>query len=228
MDTTAILSFIKDNLPTTFVVVGFFFLLLSVVNQVTGKITVDPTRRTIALVIGLGLVVAGLLLLFEPGLLNRQKPSSPLEIARSALEAQTPEQLAKILEAEAVCDPLGRRWAALGWFLMFSHDNPAMLGEKAINKMVSWHYQNKSFHESLSLDKVDEIALAQIEGDKIKRFVVYFPDESIADLRRACEKAGNPEIWEIKCPDFISMAQTRAAQVSPLQRGDGSPELPGC
>jgi hypothetical protein len=157
---------------------------------------------------------------------------SPSEIVRSALAARTVPELAKILVVDTVCDPLGRGRDEIGppldWFLRFSGENPLTSKEVVSDKLISLHYLNKSFRASLSLSVVDEIALAQIEQGKITRFVVYFPEASISQLKRACDKAGNPKIWDIPCPDFISMAQERAALASAFQRGDGSSELPGC
>ena len=55
-----VLSTLKDTpLPTLLAVSGVFFILLSIASQLSGKITVDPSQRKLALLAGSVLVVIG-------------------------------------------------------------------------------------------------------------------------------------------------------------------------
>lgn len=64
MDTLTIL---KDTpVPTILIVGGLLFLLLSIVNQVGGKIKVTSKRQNVSVVIGVVLLLLGIVLYFIP------------------------------------------------------------------------------------------------------------------------------------------------------------------
>lgn len=61
------LSLIKDTpVPTILIIGGLLFLLLSVANQLGGKITVEKKRQNLAIVIGAVLTLLGIFLYFIP------------------------------------------------------------------------------------------------------------------------------------------------------------------
>jgi hypothetical protein len=71
----SVLAALKDTpIPTILVIAGIVFLLLSVVGQLAGRITVPPERQRQAAIIGCLLVVVGVALHVAPPLKIPSKP----------------------------------------------------------------------------------------------------------------------------------------------------------
>lgn len=68
----------ETPVPTILVVAGVLFLLLTVVEQIAGKVVLDPSRRKQATVIGLLLLTVGIMLQFAPKLSSSPAPSPPI------------------------------------------------------------------------------------------------------------------------------------------------------
>jgi len=83
-------------LPSLMVVAGLFFLLLTIVSQVGGTITVSPERQKISVVIGAVLLVLGLFLQFKDALFAA--PSSPQETVAEYIHLIDSRQLDKAKE----------------------------------------------------------------------------------------------------------------------------------
>lgn len=86
----------NSPLQTLMVVAGLFFLLLAIVSQVGGTITVSPERQKISVVIGAVLLVLGLFLQFKDALFTA--PSSPQEIVAEYIQFIDSRQLDKAKE----------------------------------------------------------------------------------------------------------------------------------
>lgn len=80
-----IFSTLKDTpIPTILVVSGILFLLLSVANQFAGKISIDPARQRLAVVIGSILITLGIGLYILP-----TAPTPEIEIRSDGKSSST-------------------------------------------------------------------------------------------------------------------------------------------
>jgi hypothetical protein len=85
-----ILSALRDTpIPTILVVSGVLFLLLSVADQFAGKISINPARQRLAVVIGSVLIVLGISLYILPSATTPQIGSRPEENSNSTRPATT-------------------------------------------------------------------------------------------------------------------------------------------
>jgi hypothetical protein len=97
MNMDAILTAVLNApLPSLMVAAGLFFLLLSIVSQVGGAITVSPRRQKISVVIGAVLLVLGLFLHFKDALFAA--PASPQEVVAEYIQLLNNKQLDKAKE----------------------------------------------------------------------------------------------------------------------------------
>ena len=83
-------------LPSLMVAAGLFFLLLAIVSQVGGVITVEPKRQKISAVIGAVLLALGLFLHFKDTLFAA--PSSPQEVVAEYIHLLDSRQFDKAKE----------------------------------------------------------------------------------------------------------------------------------
>jgi hypothetical protein len=85
-----ILSALRDTpIPTILVVSGVLFLLLSVADQFAGKISINPARQRLAVVIGSVLIILGISLYILPSATTPQIGSGPEENSNSTRPATT-------------------------------------------------------------------------------------------------------------------------------------------
>ena len=97
MNMNAILAAVFNApLPSLMVVAGLFFLLLAIVSQIGGAITVSPERQKISVVIGAVLLVLGLFLHFKDAFFAA--PSLPQEIVAEYINFIDNKQLDKAKE----------------------------------------------------------------------------------------------------------------------------------
>lgn len=103
MNMNAILAAVFNApLPSLMVVAGLFFLLLAIVSQIGGAITVSPERQKISVVIGAVLLVLGLFLHFKDALFAA--PSLPQEIVAEYINFIDNKQLDKAKELHPSLD----------------------------------------------------------------------------------------------------------------------------
>lgn len=80
-------------LPSLMVAAGLFFLLLAIVSQVGGTITVEPKRQKLAVGIGATLLLFGLFLHFKDAFFAA--PASPQEVVAEYIQLLDSRQLDK-------------------------------------------------------------------------------------------------------------------------------------
>ena len=83
-------------LPSLMVVAGLFFLLLAIVSQIGGTITVEPKQQKLAVGIGAILLVLGLFLHFKDAFFAA--PASPQEVVAEYIQLMNSKQIDKAKE----------------------------------------------------------------------------------------------------------------------------------
>lgn len=67
----------ETPLPQIFIIAGIFFLVLSVVNKLGGKLDINPKRQGQAIVIGIILIIVGLTIYIQPPGAVHPEPFEP-------------------------------------------------------------------------------------------------------------------------------------------------------
>lgn len=172
-------------LPSLMVVAGLFFLLLAIVSQIGGAITVSPERQKISVVIGAVLLVLGLFLHFKDALFAA--PASPQEIVAEYINFIDNKQLDKAKELHPNLDVESvSRW-------MESASKP----EKAIKSinLVEFLVQEVS---ASSASITARIRYCRMDGSGTDEEKIFLLKQ--ADKRWIVQSANQPKsVKQIKC-----------------------------
>jgi hypothetical protein len=186
MNMNAILAAVFNApLPSLMVVAGLFFLLLAIVSQIGGAITVSPERQKISVVIGAVLLVLGLFLHFKDAFFAA--PSLPQEIVAEYINFIDHKQLDKAKELHPSLDVE----AVFRWL------ESASKPEKAIQSVSLVEFLAQEVSAS-SASVTARIRHCRVDGSGTDEEKVFLLKQ--ADKRWIVQSANQPKsVKQIRC-----------------------------